>query len=335
MEPQQVCTMNRHLLVSDTRHFRIEYRINPYMRISDQPNGEAARVEHQDIVAAHTALGRRIEHIPSAPECPDMVYTANAALVRANDAVLARPPVQRYSERPHFRSWLCSRGFEVHDPPFPFSGQGDALPCGDLLLAGYGQRTDRRMHRYLARHLGYEVVPLRTLGPQWYDLDLVVAIIRAPDTVAYCPQALDTVSRSTIRSLGLDLIEVTITEAARFALNLVSDGRAVTMTRGAPRLAATLRSRGFEVVELPTTQLGKGGGGVRCTSLTLDNPEPGDTADVAEVLRRSTEPLPVTTAWSAEDASTNSRSRHEPCHDPARSGTVRSTGAVTPAPASH
>ncbi|WP_372343061.1 hypothetical protein [Streptomyces sp. KL116D] len=36
------------------------------------------------------------------------------------------------------------------DAPYDFSGQGDALPCGSLLFAGYGQRTDRRMHGVLA-----------------------------------------------------------------------------------------------------------------------------------------------------------------------------------------
>src|SRR3712207_9504185 len=81
----------------------------------------------------------------------------------------------------------------------------------------------------------------------------------------------DEPSRERIRGLGLDLIEVTTEEAERFALNLVSDGQTVTMTRGAPRLAAALRSHGLTVVELKTTELQKGGGGIRCTSLTLDN----------------------------------------------------------------
>ena len=44
------------------------------------------------------------------------------------------------------------------------------------------------------------------------------------------------------------------------------------MTSGAPRLAADLRARGLTVVELDTTELHKGGGGVRCTALTLDTP---------------------------------------------------------------
>jgi len=43
------------------------------------------------------------------------------------------------------------------------------------------------------------------------------------------------------------------------------------MTDGAPRLAAQLREHGLHVGELDTTELRKGGGGVRCTALTLDN----------------------------------------------------------------
>jgi N-dimethylarginine dimethylaminohydrolase len=282
--------MNSHLLVSDTRHFRIEYRINPYMRMAEQPNPEAAQAEHREIVAAHIALGRRIEYVPSAPGCPDMVYTANAGLVRGNRAVLGRLPAQRRGEIPHFRRWLCVHGFDVVDAPFPFSGQGDALPCGNLLLAGHGQRTDRRTLGFLAEYFNYDVVPLRTVAPQWYDLDLAVAVLRQPDTVAYCPQALDTVSGRTIRSLGLDLIEVAPREAEQFALNLVSDGRAVTMTHGAPRFAAALRAKGLQVLELSTTQLRKGGGGVRCTSLTLDNPvsiEPAAVSGTASDRRHT------------------------------------------------
>ncbi|MFI6726000.1 arginine deiminase-related protein [Streptomyces sp. R-74717] len=263
--------MNSELLVSDASHFRVDYEINPYMDTTIQPDTEATLAEHQAIVAAHLAAGRKVEYLPSAPQCPDMVFTANAAVVRGDRAVLGCPPPQRKAEIPYFQEWLADRGFEVIEAPYAFSGQGDALACGDLLLTGYGQRTDERMLGVLARELNYEVVPLRTVSPRWYDLDLAVGVI-APDTLAYCPQALDTLSLRTLRGLGVELIEVSAEEAARFALNLVSDGTTVTMAQGAPRLAATLRDRGLKVVELHTTQLAKGGGGIRCTALTLDNP---------------------------------------------------------------
>lgn len=265
--------MNSELLVSDAAHFRVDYEINPYMRVDVQPDVAAAVAEHDAIVAAHRAAGRRVEYLPSAPECPDMVFTANAAVVRGNRAVLGQPPPERKAEMPYYQDWLISRGFEVIEAPYPFSGQGDALACGDLMLAAYGQRTDRRMHPILAQELDCRVVSLRTVSPRWYDLDLAVAVIDA-HTLAYCPYALDEPSRRRIRELGLDLIEVSLDEASRFALNLISDGTTVTMTQGAPQLAAALRARGLRVVELATTELAKGGGGVRCTALTLDNPPP-------------------------------------------------------------
>jgi N-dimethylarginine dimethylaminohydrolase len=270
--------VNTELLLSDATYFRVEYEINPYMDTGLQPDPTAAAAEHEAIVRAHAAAGRRVRRIPAAWECPDMVYTANAAFVRAGRAVLGDPPPERKAEIPYFRDWLADQGVEALEAPYPFSGQGDALACGDLLLAGHGQRTDVRMHEVLAEYLGYdadEIIPLRTVDEQWYDLDLAVAVI-SPDALAYNSEALDGPSRRRMQQLrtdrGIDLIEVSAAEAARFALNLISDGSTVTMTSGAPQLAAKLRARGLNVVELATTELRKGGGGVRCTALTLDTP---------------------------------------------------------------
>jgi N-dimethylarginine dimethylaminohydrolase len=262
--------MNTHLLMCAPRHFRVDYEINPYMRTSIQPDRAVAVAEHAAIVAAHRAAGRCVEFLTPDPACPDMVYTANAAVVRNGRAVLANLPPQRQAETPHHRAWLAGHAIDVMESPYLFSGQGDALACGDLLLAGYGQRSDERVHPLLAKHLGYEVVPLRTVGARWYDLDLAIAVIDNPHTVAYDPRALDEPSQRRLRGLGLDLIEVCAEEAEHFALNLISDGMTVTMTTGAPRLAGELRARGLQVVELDTTQLRKGGGGVRCTALTVD-----------------------------------------------------------------
>jgi N-dimethylarginine dimethylaminohydrolase len=267
--------VNTELLVCDPTYFRLDYEINPYMNTAVQPDPAATAAQHEAIMTAHRDAGRHIWRLHSAWECPDMVYTANAAVVRGTRAVLGEPPPQRKAEIPYMRDWLIDHGLEVLDAPYPFSGQGDALTCGDLLLAGYGQRTDRRMHPVLIDYFGYahdQLIPLRTIGPQWYDLDLAVAVID-PQTLAYHPQAFDRPSLRRLRALGergIELIEVVAAEAARFALNLISDATTVTMTTGAPRLAAGLRDRGLHVVELDTTELAKGGGGIRCTALTLE-----------------------------------------------------------------
>lgn len=269
--------MNRDLLVTDARHFRVEYEINPYMDRNRQPDRARARSEHRAILDAHRRAGRRVRRLSSVTSCPDMVFTANAAAVRGTRAVLARLPVQRAPETAHHARWLTALGFTVEEAPFDFSGQGDALPCGELLFFGHGWRTDPAMGPVLAERLGYEVVPLRTRSADFYDLDLALGVVDE-HTVAWCPDAFTPDSRRRVEQLRLDLVEVTPAEARRFALNLVSDGVTVTMSDGAPGLAATLRARGLEVHTVSTTELAKAGGGVRCTALTLDNP------DVAEAV---------------------------------------------------
>jgi N-dimethylarginine dimethylaminohydrolase len=283
--------LNAHLLVSDARHFRIDYVINPYMDPGDQPDPSAAAAEHEALVDAHERAGRTVERMATVAEHPDMVYTANGAVVVDGVAVLGAPPAPRRGEIPHHRRALAELGLRVLDAPFAFSGQGDVLACGELLLAAHGQRTDPRMLAFLAEHLRREVVPLRTAGAEWYDLDLAVGVVDAT-TVAWFPDALDAPSRRRLDCLagleGVDLLEVSRAEAEAFALNLVSDGRTVTMTRGAPRLADRLRARGYAVDEVATDELRKGGGGVRCTALTLDGVPRTATdpaADVAAVVR--------------------------------------------------
>jgi N-dimethylarginine dimethylaminohydrolase len=268
--------VNRDLLMCGTTYFRVDYVINPYMDVTVQPDGTRARREHDELVESHRSAGRFVRRMPPASECPDMVYTANLAFVADGLAVLGTPPVERGAEIPYARSWLKDNEFEVQDCPYDFSGQGDALVCGQYLLVGHGQRTDRRVPALLDELFGFDVVPLKTSSARWYDLDLAVGVIDA-HTLACCPEALDRPSLAALRSLDVDVIEVSVEEAARFALNLISDGRTVTMTRGAPRLAARVRDRGLAVVELDTHELRKGGGGVRCTALTLDNCAPAQS----------------------------------------------------------
>lgn len=260
--------MNQRLLVSDAKNFSVEFEINPYMDTEDQPDKEAAIAEHNAILAAHKAAGRRLEYIPTVPGCPDMIYTANAALVRGEKVILAELLPERKPELPHYEAWLKKAGYEVIRAPYLFSGQGDALPCGDMIFAGSEWRTDPRMHDFIRNTLGYEVISLHTISNRWYDIDLAIGVIN-PSLIAYCPEVFDEESQEKILALDIEKIDVSLEEAENFALNLVSDGKTVTMTQGCPELAKNLRERGLEVFELKTTELKKGGGGIRCTSLAL------------------------------------------------------------------
>lgn len=263
--------MNKHLLVTDANNFRIDFEINPYMHSVDQPNPAAAVAQHEAIMQAHRDAGRTLEYLPTATDCPDMIYVANSGLTRGKKVILSQLPTERQTETPHYREWYKSHGYQVIEPPVLFSGQGDALPIGDQVIMGTGWRTHPRMHDFVAGELGYEVIPVQTVSAEYYDVDLAVAILR-PDLIAFCAEALEPESAERLANLpGINHILISLEETKKFAANLVSDGTTVTMTNDAPNLAAAIRAHGLQTIELATDQLAKGGGAIRCTSLTLDN----------------------------------------------------------------
>jgi N-dimethylarginine dimethylaminohydrolase len=262
---------NRRLLLCRPDFFRIAYQINPYMSTAAQPDPDLLLHEYGALIAAHRAAGRELEFIEPDPAQPDMTFTANHALIRGRRAVLANLPPERAGELAHTRRWLERHGYTVTACPYLFSGQGDALPTGTgAVIKGRGWRSDPRSDGLVHEALGYEVIPVHTTGPEWYDIDLTMGILR-PGLLAVALDALDAPSRAALRARSdLELIPVSLADARRFALNLVSDGVTVTLPAGSTEFERTLKQRGFTVVPLPITQLMLSGGGVRCAALALD-----------------------------------------------------------------
>ena len=282
-------TINRTVLMSGAEFFHVE-ELNPYSHKADQPDVIKAQDEHKSIRAALESAGIHTVMIDAPAGCQDGVYTANWALCRGDTAVLSSLPNMRRAEEPHAEKVLQQLGKKIVTPPYRFSGQGDALPCGNLLFAGSGYRTDPRMHSFLADTLGYDVIALETL-PEFddngrpvtnhvtgwpdsffYDIDLALSVI-TPELIAWCPRAFTPESQEKIRDLDtVEKIEVSLAEAEQsFACNLVSNGETVIMSAHAPRLRADLEARGLQVVTPEIRELAKGGGFIRCTTLTLDN----------------------------------------------------------------
>lgn len=292
--------INQSVIMSGVEYFSDEAPINPFMDASVAIDLEEAANEHDNIAQALRAAGVRVEHVAPPANCQDGVFTANWALVRDGKAVLARLPNARRGEEAYAKLCLEERGIEVVELPEEiaiFSGQGDALPCGEYLLCGSGYRSEVAAQVFAAETLGFKRVQLHA-KPQlidgqpainahsglpdsfYYDIDLAVSVLKAPEydgdrivkngLVGYCPAALDAASVAALRGLeGVDLIEVSEYEAVeKLACNLVSTGSHVVMN-DAPEYAAAIEARGLSVTRLNNPELAKGGGSVRCTTLTI------------------------------------------------------------------
>ena len=287
--------INTKVLMSDALHFSNEQPINPYYH-HESIDLSQAQAEHDHIREMLVQAGVEVVLVPSPATSQDGVYTANWALVRGNKAVLARLPAARQTEQPHARQVLEAMGIEVHELPegMHFSGQGDALPCGELLFCGSQYRSDPEAQAMAADILGYRRIqlqakpqldaagqPVTNASSGWpdsfyYDIDLALSVIKGPENgekglIAYCPEAFTEESQRLLAELDeVDKIIVSEHEAKdAFACNLVSTGSTVVMSAHAPEFARELTARGLTLLQPEIHELVKGGGYIRCTTLTL------------------------------------------------------------------
>ncbi|HTB49083.1 MAG TPA: hypothetical protein VK712_03305 [Verrucomicrobiae bacterium] len=287
--------------MSGADYFGDDDAINELMDAAVPVDVAQAKAEHALLKQALETAGVNVKQIPAPHNCQDGVYVANWGLARGSKVVMSRLPNKRQPEEAFALEAIRNLNLEpliLPDHVERFSGQGDALPCGDTLFVQSPYRTTISAHSYLKDWLGFhEVIALQTKPARWfgigpakknkltglpdsptYDLDLALAVLKWPTAdqkglIAYCPAAFKYSSRKLLRTYdAVDKIEVSHHEALKgFALNLVSTGETVIMNNDAPVFQAALEAHGLQTRALNLPELHKGGGSIRCSTLTLDN----------------------------------------------------------------
>jgi N-dimethylarginine dimethylaminohydrolase len=252
--------------------YGIHYEINPWMNSARQADHPLACEQWAALHSQLVAAGAAIVEVEPAAGLPDLVFTANAALIYGDRAVISRfKHPQRQGEEPHFRRWFADQGWKIVETPAgcSFEGAGDALFCGDTLFAGYRLRSDARGHQQIGEQLGVRVLPLELVDPYYYHLDTCFCPLTA-DSAIYYPAAFDEYGRRVLAENIPTLVAVEEEEARSFACNAVVVGRRVITNAGCPRLHEALAERGFEPAETPLGEFVKAGGSAKCLTLRLD-----------------------------------------------------------------
>jgi N-dimethylarginine dimethylaminohydrolase len=264
-------------LMCPPTHYEVNYVINPWMASNVQRSSRKKATQQWEQL--HSALRQiaRVHLVEPHPGSPDMVFTANAGLVR--DGIVALSSFhhrERQGEEPHFRRWFSDSGFAVCDIPrvTPFEGEGDALfeAVGGHLWAGHGLRTREDSHRQLADLWGVEVTSLRLVDPRFYHLDTCFCPLSNGDVMYYLP-AFDRESQLKIeaRYSKKQRICVSETDALRFACNAVNVGRTILLNQISDELCAELELRSFQIVQVELTEFLKAGGAAKCLVLRLSD----------------------------------------------------------------
>jgi N-dimethylarginine dimethylaminohydrolase len=259
-------------------HFRVDYSINPFMDVTDQPDPDRARVQWDDLVATLLACGASVDVLRPRADAPDMVYAMNLGLA-ATVAGRRRMVMShmRYAERrtealsaqPHFAAAGFATSEVGRDGIGAFFEAGDAFPFGDALLVGFGKRTDEAGLKAVATELDVRVRGLRIVHPGMYHLDLALCPLDQRRAMI-CPDALDEASAAAVMELVPEPLLLSEEEALTFCANSVVIGRTIVMPSCPDRVRAQLEAWDFQIVLVDVGEFHKGGGSIRCMTNPTD-----------------------------------------------------------------
>lgn len=276
-----------HLLMSPPDFFEVSYSINPWMD-PDQWAVDAQRLSHDAhegwtaLKAKYEELGARVSVKPAARGWPDLVFTANCAVVLDRKAVMARYlRPERTGEEPHGQRMfedMQARGDidAIHHMPRGvfFEGAGDAIfdPGRGLIWTGWGQRSSLEAGNTLTDVFNIPCIPLELVDPRFYHLDTCLCLLSGGEVIHH-PAAFSSEGQAQIRARVAHgkLIVAPLEDAEHLGVNSVCLGRDVVMCYCSPALRAQLEDRGYRVHVVPLGSFNRSGGAAYCLTLRLDN----------------------------------------------------------------
>jgi N-dimethylarginine dimethylaminohydrolase len=274
------------ILMCAPEHFAVAYRINPWMdpvrwERHARAQALAARAQWAALHGTLRELGAAIELVPPAAGLPDLVFTANAAVVLDRKALLARFRYpQRQGEEAHFAAAfnaLQAQGLIDSVKPLPdgivLEGAGDCVwdAARAQFWLGWGPRSDLAARRAVEERFGFETVALELADPRFYHMD--TALSPLPHGEIMClPQAFTAAGRAAIRARvpAHKRIEISPKDGAKLAANAVCLGDTIMLSACSNPLRAKLAASGYRVITVPLDAFLESGGSAFCLTLRLD-----------------------------------------------------------------
>jgi N-dimethylarginine dimethylaminohydrolase len=269
--------MATRLLICPPGHYDVRYAINPWMTPHVGDTAPDAARQWDRLVELIGCVGDvELVQTEPQPQTPDIVFTANAALMVGNLAIVSSfRHAERRREQPVYRAALARAGYATTFlRQTYFEGAGDALfdRVRPILYAGYGWRTERGATMQLQEIVGCRVLPLLLADERFYHLDTALCPLSSGHVLAYMdafsPHAQTMLRRAVEPGY---LIEVSVDDALRFACNALEIEDAVVMHDCSRRLRERLNAIGYRVFCTELDEFIKAGGSAKSLTLRLDD----------------------------------------------------------------
>jgi len=290
------------ILMCAPDHFTVAYTINPWMdpaqwsREADSLTDEARR-QWRGLHRRLKKIGATVELVPAVADLPDLVFTANAAVVMDGVALVARfRHPERQGEEAHFERGfrdLWARGIIDAVRTMPenviLEGAGDCVwdASRRMFWMGYGPRSQRGAASVVAETFGLETSALELVDPRFYHMDTALAPLSRGEFM-YVPSAF---SEEGLRQIHARVapgqrIELAPEDAAVFAANAVCIGDDIVMSSCSTGLRRRLQAAGYRVHPTALGAFHRSGGSAFCLTLRLDRRSASEGAALKRVAER-------------------------------------------------
>lgn len=120
----------------------------------------------------------------------DQVFTANLGFVPEHVPGRDVAVVSHFTSAPRFgeavygERFFQAMGYRTLVPPYRFEGEAEIKHLRDnIYVGGYGERSERAAHDWLADTLDMTIIPVKEVDPHLYHLDCTIFPLTREDTL--------------------------------------------------------------------------------------------------------------------------------------------------------
>lgn len=261
----------KYVIVVPPKYMAITEVINETQAhyVSDNINIDIAIQQHQSLVDKLQAEGAVVHELDAKPELNEQVFTRDIAFVIGEKLFISNMQRDiRKKEVAVLMNWLVENEVPYEVCELPSIEGGDVIVDGKQVWVGVSGRTSRAaIHALQAELPNYNISPIR-LREDILHLDCVFNVINE-DTALIFRDAIHQRDFEKIKG-HYNLIEVTAEEQFAMGPNVLAIGeKKIISLPENKQLNRQLTETGFDVIEIPFSEIIKSGGSYRCCTLPL------------------------------------------------------------------
>ncbi|WP_249872699.1 dimethylarginine dimethylaminohydrolase family protein [Oceanobacillus saliphilus] len=261
----------KQVIVVPPNHMKIKEVINVTQRhyLNENINIEKAMEQHRNFIHTLQSQGAHVIALEAKKQLNEQVFTRDIGFTIGNRFFVSsmKKDIRKHEESVLI-DWLTQNNIPYYRFDTPSIEGGDVLVDNSKVWVGQSDRTTPHAIETLDKQLpDHKVTPI-FMRKDILHLDCIFNVISEDTALIYSPAMVE--DSYNIVKASYKLIEVTEDEQFHLGPNVLPIGnkKLISLPEN-KRLNEELTQAGFEVIEVPFSEIIKSGGSYRCCTLPL------------------------------------------------------------------